>query len=252
MFDSVGKNIDEEQRKRQAWTLGLMLLLGGLAGVTTVGLGAFTATKMILEQVAESDDMIEVVIEEAEADLAPPPPPPPPPPPAAADEPEEEEEPDEEPDKVNPDEMVEDVQDLEEDPSDKMQSEIKPAGVQGGVEGGVEGGVVGGVMGGIVGGELGGQLGPRVFHHSEVQVKRRVVPEYPAAAKDLNLGDVDCKARVFIDEEGTPFDIQFEACPRVFHQSTRDAIMKWRWYPAKVNREKVQAQFIINVKYKLK
>ena len=105
--------------------------------------------------------------------------------------------------------MTEDIQELKEVVPEEIKSDTKPAGVEGGVEGGVVGGVVGGVQGGVVGGVLGGQLGGvRVFHHSELEPKKRVYPEYPEAAKELNLGDQRCLAVVFMDEEGVPYDVR--------------------------------------------
>jgi protein TonB len=140
--------------------------------------------------------------------------------------------------------------------TDEMKNDKKPAGVEGGVEGGVAGGVVGGVIGGVEGGVLGGQLGagggPKVFHHSELEAKKKVQPEYPEAALSLNLGDQRCMARVFIDEEGVPYDVIVEKCPNVFHPVTKETILKWRWYPPKDGKNKVKAQTTIGVTYKMK
>jgi protein TonB len=147
--------------------------------------------------------------------------------------------------------MVEEIQELDTQVQERMASQDRPQGVVGGVEGGVEGGVVGGVIGGVEGGVLGGQLGGSVatVHHSELQIKRRVDPEYPEAARDMNLGIVDCRVRIFIDEEGVPYDLVFESCPRVFHENARDAVMKTRWYPHRVGRSKSRAQFVIRYRF---
>ena len=68
----------------------------------------------------------------------------------------------------------------------------------------------------------------------------------------MNLGDQVCKARVFIDEKGVPYDVKVEDCPKVFHAATRAAMLKWRWYPPKAGREKVKAQVVIGIRYKLR
>ena len=71
---------------------------------------------------------------------------------------------------------------------------------------------------------------------------------YPEAANELNLGEVTCRVRVYIDESGVPYNIEIEACPMVFHESAKEALYKWRWYPAKVEGTKVKAQFPTNKK----
>jgi protein TonB len=245
VFDNVGQDLDKERHKRQLVAVLITVGICSLISGSVVLYGILMVAEKVL-QVQQDEDMVEVVVDEPVLE-APPPPPPPPPPPSAAPEPEEEEE---EPD---PEEMQEEIKELDKEVEEEVKNDAQaassdPAGVVGGQLGGVAGGVVGGVEGGVVGGQLGGV---RTFHHSELQVKRRVVPEYPEAAREMNLGDQDCKVRIFIDEEGVPYDVKFEACPKVFHDSARDAILKWRWYPAKVGGEKVKAQFLLNVKYKL-
>jgi outer membrane biosynthesis protein TonB len=85
-----------------------------------------------------------------------------------------------------------------------------------------------------------------------VEVKKRFDPRYPKSAKDMNLGDQRCLAKVFIDESGAPYKVLVENCPKVFHAETQAAIMKWRWYPPKVGREKVKAQITIAINYKVR
>ena len=91
-----------------------------------------------------------------------------------------------------------------------------------------------------------------VLHHSEVEVKKRIEPRYPKTAKEANLGDQRCLAKVYIDETGTPYKVLVENCPKVFHASTREAILKWRWYPPKVGKQKVKAQITIGITYKVR
>ena len=113
--------------------------------------------------------------------------------------------------------------------------------------------MVGGVAGGIEGGQLGGELGGvKVFHHSELEVKRRIDPEYPEAAKQQQLGEVRCLVKVFMDEDGVPYQAMVDGCPDAFHTSAKEAILKWRWYPPKDGKVKVKAQTTIAITYKLK
>lgn len=92
--------------------------------------------------------------------------------------------------------------------------------------------------------------GSKSMHHTEVKTKRRESPVYPQAAKDLKLGDVNCKVRVFIDEEGAPYDLKFLECPEVFHESARDALLQWRWYPVWDGGQKTPANFYLFVRYR--
>jgi hypothetical protein len=103
-----------------------------------------------------------------------------------------------------------------------------------------QGGVQGGVMGGVI-------EGPRVFHHSELEVKKRVEPPYPEEARRLNLGDQRCLVKVFVGADGVPFDAVVESCPRVFHDPVRAAVMKWRWHPPTDGRVRVDAQVTIAI-----
>jgi hypothetical protein len=120
----------------------------------------------------------------------------------------------------------------------------------GGVVGGVELVEVGG-GGSVEGGVLGGALGTtRVFHHSELEVMKRMVVPYPQEARDLQLGDQRCLVKVFISRDGTPTDAIVEKCPTVFHGPVRDAVLQWRWYPPKDGRNAVDAQTTIAVTMK--
>lgn len=245
MFDNVGKVNDQEATKRQLAALVLTGLLFSAVSASIVLYGLIWAVQQVIET-PQDEELVEVVIDDPSLDEAPPPPPPPPPP-AASSDPETEDD-----DTPETEEMVEEIKELDEKVEEKVAADVPKGGVEGGVEGGVVGGVAGGVVGGVVGGEIGGQLGGiRTFHHSEVTTKKRVSPVYPDAAKEMNLGNVDCRVRIFIDENGVPFDVKFEACPKVFQASAKDAIMQWRWYPAKVGTEKVKAQFLLNIAYKL-
>ena len=249
MFDNIGVDPDEEARKREAKSALITMISLGSIAAAVVGVGMWTAKEVILDALDE-EDLIELVMEDASEDMeAPPPPPPPPPPPAAAPDEEEEEE-EEEEQEPEPEDMVEEIQELDEKVEEKMRSEDRPAGVEGGIEGGVVGGEMGGVIGGVEGGVVGGQLGPKIFHHSELEVKRRSELRYPPAAKGLGLGEQRCKVTVFIDESGAPYSTKVDDCPKVFHDEAKSGLMKWRWYPPKDGKLKVRAQTVIVVRFR--
>lgn len=245
MFDTVGRDLDEGAAKRQAASaLATFALIGSIVGGVLLYSAYRVVETVVMPQVEQ--DMVEVEIEDPAMEEEPPPPPPPPPASGAQIEEEKTEE------EVKPqiEEPVEEIKQLDEKVEEKVQNDVAPAGAVGGVEGGVEGGVAGGVVGGQVGGTGTNLLGSiRTFHHSDLQIKRRVDPVYPDAALDMNLGEQLCRVRVVIDETGTPNKVIAENCPKVFQASAEEALMKWRWYPAKAGRDKVSAQFLLNIKY---
>ncbi len=239
MFDNVGKTNDVEAAKRRAASLLITMVVGGMVGSTIFLYGLLTVAKAV-QKVVQDEEMVEVVIEDPVIEDAPPPPPPPP---AGPVTPEEEED-------QTPDEMSEVVKELDTVIKDEVKADVAsggdPAGVVGGVLGGVEGGVVGGVLGGT-GSTLGGY---KTMHHSDVEWKNKAVPDYPEAAREMNLGDVDCRVRMFVDEKGMPNNIDFVACPKVFQDAAKEAFFKSRWYPAKVDNLKTKAQFVLIYQFK--
>jgi protein TonB len=238
VFDYVGRNPDEEAGRRRAASVAITTLgLAAIAGVV-IGVSAWTAAKVVQVVIADAE-LVEVLIEKEE--FAPPPPPPPPPP--AASEAQDE-------DADDPDEMTEEIKDLTDEVKDEVKSDTQKeaAGDPDGQVGGVAGGVAGGVVGGVLDGRLGSA---RVLHHSELEFKKQVMPNYPKEAEALNLGTQRCVVKVWIDETGTPFEVRVDACPEVFHAETRQAVMGWRWYPPKAGKEKTSAQTTIGVTFKM-
>jgi len=251
MFETIGRDLDDDAGKRRAQSLMLSLLgLGAVVGFT-VGITAYTAVDLVTS--LESDgDMAPVVLAGPDASPDLPSLPPPPPPPAAAKaevEPEDDVEPDP---VVDPDATP---VELQEPPDDAIRAASRPAGMDGGVDGGEEDGELGGLRGGQkdgTGDRLGTSGGPRVFHHAELETSRRVQPVYPKNARAMNLGEQRCKARVQIDATGRPYDVVVEDCPAVFHAPTKEALLKWRWYAPRDGRRKVAAQTVIAITYTLR
>lgn len=243
MFDSVGRNIDDEALKRQAQSVGIATLIAGLVGGIAI-VGTLYKVKEIVTAPVVDMEIVEAELPEAEDLVAPPPPPPPPPSGGAQDEEEDETTP-------TPEEM-QDPQELKQEIKEEIKSDSKPAGVEGGVEGGVAGGVVGGVQGGVVGGVLGGQLGAsgiKVVHHSQIDWKKEPAPTYPKAALGMGLGDQLCKTTITINTEGVPTDAKVDGCPPVFFEGTKSAVFAARAYPPKANGIKVPVQTVIVFRY---
>lgn len=238
MFDSIGRTNDADAGRRGLAAAGLSAALVAALAATLAGLAAWGVATAAAAR-PDEEPLVEVVLEDPGLDGLPPPPPPPPAGPAA--------EPDRDATPRDPDEAVATL-------DDPVTSEVEdaPGGAEGGVDGGVEGGVAGGVVGGALGGEVGGVIGATgsaVIHHSEVTVKRRSPFEYPKAATDLALGEVDCRVRVFLDAEGVPTDVAVDTCPVVFHDAIRASLLRWRWFPARVAGKRVPAQFLMVVRF---
>lgn len=242
MFDHIGRDLDEEAARRGAasFTLTLMGLAAAVGFAVTVT--AYTTAEVLL-----APEIDEPMVELLGPDELPDPPLPglPPPPPPAGPSAEEASEPDPEDAPVEP-------RPLEDRVEERMTAHAAPPGQDGGVDGGHPDGRPGGVPGGVPGGEPGGDGGggPRILHHSELVVKRRVAPEYPPAARALDLGDQRCVATVTIDREGVPRRVEVSGCPKVFEAPTRDALLGWRWVPAREGRAAIEARTTIAVNFR--
>jgi len=242
MFDTIGRPTDAGSRRRQAQSALLtLMLLAGTAGLA-VGMLATRAIELADED-PDSDEMIEVVVAEVNLEETAPPAPPPPargtpdattePDPPAVDDPIPAELPDEVPQEV---------------------ASTETRGTADGTADGHPDGVPGGVRHGKPGGQLGGTGtgGPVSVHHSELEIRSQRSPHYPEAAKALGLGEQRCKVRVWIDDRGKPTRVAVEDCPKVFHESARQAVMRWSWYPARAEGKRVAAQTVYGITYKLR
>ncbi|MBM4368886.1 MAG: energy transducer TonB [Deltaproteobacteria bacterium] len=237
MFDNVGRN-QKQNAGRSAGSLVLSLVLnggalGGMAWLTTAA----------VENAEEIKEVLTVV------DLSPPPPPPPPPP-AGGGKKKKEKKVEETPKEEVPVEPTVLEEKVEEPPVEEDEGEGDPAGVEGGVKDGVAGGTVGGVKDGVLGGELGG-TGIKTVHWSEVQVKTRVKPRFPEAAKQLGLKEEKCIVHIVVNEQGKASDVSFKACPELFREAAAEAARNWEWYPLTDGGQPIRAQFDISFVFKL-
>jgi hypothetical protein len=249
MFDNIGRDLDPEANRRRATSLflttaGCCAALGMLVGIAT-----YTAVQAL--EPPEVDDGPIVLLDLPEEEPTALPAAPPPPPPAAGVEVED-------PEPVVPDELVDEIQELQDEVEERVVAAEQPQGTADGHDNGHPDGVAGGTPGGDPDGELCGvpgapACGPsvRVFHHTELQVRRRVEPVYPDAARALAVSDQRCLVTVFLDESGVPYDAKVDRCPKPFHQASREALRKWRWYPPKDGKARIRAQTTIAITYRL-
>jgi hypothetical protein len=241
MFETVGRVQDDEAGRRRAITAVALSALGGGA----IGLGALLAALTVTGPPVAGDpfEPIAVLIEDPAdedlADLALPPPP------LLA---RGELRPDDNP--PPPDELVEEIAPLAAVVAAAVANAVAPAGDPTGSELGTDpNGDPNGRVDGVEGGEGtevgGGEPAVPTVHVSEIRVKFLAKPARPAAARGLDLGDVSCRARVRIDEEGLPADVAIESCPLVFHDAIREAVARSRWFPHRVAGRPSRAQFTI-------
>ncbi len=246
MFDNIGKDLDEQANRRRAESLLYTTLIIG----TAVGIFMYLTARVAVELVENFDElgMIELEMADEEIDAAAPPPPPPPPLGEESD--------DEEETELEPDEVVEEVQELREIVEKPI---VKAAGPKG-EEGGHELGVVGGKKGGTIGGDPNSPCEPgdprctglgRMVSYKDVKVKNMVQPTYPSAARSMNLGDQRCRVTVAIDAKGEPNSVKVRGCPEVFHEEVKRAMFKSRWWPYKSGGSKQPAQFTILITFRL-
>ena len=248
MFDNIGTDLDEEANKRRA--ASLFLTTGSCTALLglVIGFGAYTTAEAIFTPEPEAP----VVLLDDEEAIPDDPLPPPPPPPlkGRADV--------EDPTETTPDDLVADPKELDKVVPDKIVDQPEPEGTEDGHENGHEDGVDGGTPGNPpctpgVDCEPRGKGGPpvKIFHHRELQTKRRITPRYPESARAMGIDGERCFVKVFIDEKGTPYDAQVEGCDERFHASSREAILKWRWYSPRDGKRRVKAQTTIAITYKL-
>lgn len=85
---------------------------------------------------------------------------------------------------------------------------------------------------------------------TQVLIKRQVSPKVP---KGLETVDADCMLRFFIDSSGVPERTEVartETCSEPFAASSEKAGMRWRFYPVKVDGERVPSSFVVRVRFK--
>lgn len=248
MFDGVGRNRDEEATKRSAQSLVATTLLGFVGTCVAGAVIVATAVPPVDSSAVEDySDVVEFVIQQQEPEALQLPAPPRAIKRAAPDI-ETEVAP------VEPD-VEREITPLTE-VVDPVVAEAGGGSPDGDIDGDPTSTHVGTPGTGTTdcGEDCGGPPtgGPMAIHWTEVQAKRRVAPEYPDQARDMDLGEVSCKVLMTIDERGRTTGVQMKSCPAVFHKSAEQALMKWTFYPAKAGGKSVPAQFLLSIRYKLR
>lgn len=258
MFETIARGRrDDEATVRSLASLGIVGLLASSCWCTLLGYGLWVggaAVPVAVPDIVDDGPLVQLVEDPEDLALAAPigaPPPPPPAPQAASvDDGSTEPEPPEPEDEAIPQELPDPL------PDAPVESAVRPEGQEDGVAGGdPDDGASGGMFTGKPGGTgtaLAQARRPARLPPNQVRVRSRIQPRYPDQAKAMNLGDVVCAAKLVVDARGKPTDVQVSGCPKVFHPTAREALFGWRFYPARVNGEKVPATFTLRIRYRLR
>jgi hypothetical protein len=241
MFDTVGREIDPELRRRQAVLVGWTTLLAAAA----VGVGVFFAATVVPVATATVPEVPDVMVELAleQAPVAPRPPAAPrisqgeatstaaPTPPDPADPPA-----------------------LTPVPSAPERASEPTAGAPDGDPNGDPTGAPHGDPHGRPGGRGDGDGsadggGVKAVAPSALDWKRQPSPDYPRAALGLGLGSQRCVVRLRLDAEGVPIDVQPIDCLAAFGPATVEALSAWRAYPVRLGGTRIPVQTTVVIHY---
>ncbi len=239
MFDTVGRELDPELRRRQAVLVGWTTLLAAAA----VGAGVFFAATVVPvanPTVPEVPDvMVALALDQAPVAPAPP---------AAPRISQGEATPTAAPTPSDP----ADLPALTPVPSAPEQASEPPAGAPDGDPNGDPTGDPNGDPRGRPGGHGEGSAdggGIKAVAPSALEWKRQPSPDYPRAALGLGLGSQRCVVRLRLDADGVPVDVQPLDCPPTFVPPTVEALRAWRAYPVRLGGTRIPVQTTVVIHY---
>ena len=245
MFDTIGRNDDDDASRRGFVALLISSLLVGGVGAFAVGWASY----QVVERVTDPVESTEIAFLDPVPDVIPLPELPELPrgrPGPAGDVAEAgtadrvlEPEPDAPPEPEEPDTRIDRLP--EPSPIANSVGTTGPPGSTSGVAGGT------GDCPDCGGGGRGG--GDLYVHSSELEARRRVEPRYPSEAMGMGLGEQTCALRLRVDEKGMSQVVAVERCDPVFHAEVTDALSRWRYYPKRVDGTKVPARTVVYVRF---
>lgn len=87
--------------------------------------------------------------------------------------------------------------------------------------------------------------------HADLPLTSSTPPAYPEGA--ASLGVVECPAEVLVDKRGRPTVVRIDdACPEPLREAAREAVMSWRWQPARRRGDRgprVHARTLVTVRF---
>lgn len=85
-----------------------------------------------------------------------------------------------------------------------------------------------------------------------INVKRRVAPRWPTSSKSAQVTYAHCQVKVWIDEEGKPYQVLPNVCDQDFANAVIVAVKQWRFKPWLVDDQASKAAFLLDVNFKQK
>lgn len=92
--------------------------------------------------------------------------------------------------------------------------------------------------------------GLRVVDYDAVRVRSQVSPEFPQAARALNLPGDTCVVRLDIDTRGRPTSAVASGCSEIFAEAAEEAALKWRFAPLFMDGHAIPARFSISFRFR--
>jgi len=92
--------------------------------------------------------------------------------------------------------------------------------------------------------------GLRVVDYDAVRVRSQVSPEFPQAARALNLSGDTCLVRLDIDTRGRPTSAVASGCSEIFADAAEEAALKWRFAPLFMDGHPIPARFSISFRFR--
>ncbi|MEL6342831.1 MAG: energy transducer TonB [Myxococcota bacterium] len=254
MFDRLHRKTSSD-RRRQRSALLLALLLNFSGGASLMAVGSDQTVIMTMEDVV----VVDWVEEEPRPQVVGPPGPPAPKPAAAPSAPASAGDRSPQP-APGPDPVPTPEDEVEPNPLAKLWETADPGNTErvssgGSGKQGAADGIVGGTLNGPGGGScpIGEDCSVLSVGGSAVVPRRRVKPEYSAAAKALGLEETTCRVTFTVDEKGRPADVDIAGCPVVFHPSVQQAAWQWRFYPVRgADGRPTRARFTLKLTFRLR
>jgi protein TonB len=241
MFEEFDQGSGRKSRRQLAASLAASFV------VYTSALGSVVAASAAYHKIVEKDDLVQV---ELRAPPKPEPPPPPPPPPEAKP--------------AAPNKPVVNARAKVIRPELKTPDEIpdeKPAEADGPLPDAVDGDAAkDGFLDGVVGGTGTASASEATYApppppppqkpSAPVPSADNQTPEYPRAARRAGIGGV-VKVRIWITEQGAVSKVEILEGDPIFHSAVTEALMTWRYQPARVNGTAVAVKRVVHIPFQL-
>ncbi len=135
-------------------------------------------------------------------------------------------------------EMLEQLRELEDEPTALVEPDDEPVAV--------EGITIEEALGSVDAEPSDDRVDNTQVHWSEVAIAERIDPIFPLGL-DAAVDTGTCTVRFFVDKSGTPVNIKPEVCESVFLKPTMQAVWQWRFEPLLEDGAAVPVEFLYTV-----